>query len=78
MPQNSTHNQLITLLYKEASEEQQQTLLADMLNNENLAEEFSQLMEMKDLLNEAELEPSLTSVSIIMEYSAKSHEVFHA
>lgn len=78
MPQKFTPEHLLALLYNEISPEQKQEIFQQMVENPAHSEEFANLSEIVSLLDAAELDPHPTSVALIMEYSAKTHEVQHA
>lgn len=75
MPQKFTNEDLIASLYNETPLQARQDLLSELKHNAALADEFADLSEIIDALDDAGLDPHPTSISIIMEYSAKTHEV---
>ena len=78
MPQKSTPNQLIALLYNELEPEAKSSLLEELSLNEDLQQEFNNYAETISFLDEAELDANPTSIKLILEYSAKSQQLEHA
>lgn len=78
MPQKFTPDSLLALLYNETTPEEKFRILSEVQESPKLSEELTELSEAIDLLSQAELDPHPTSVAIIMEYSARTHEVQHA
>jgi hypothetical protein len=75
MPTKFTPEHLIASLYNETDSQIHQELLSELKNDAALADEFSDLSEVIGMLDDAGLDPHPSSVAIIMEYSAKTHEV---
>ena len=78
MPQKSTPNQLIALLYNELKPEAKSSSLEELSLNEDLQHEFNNYAETISFLDEAELDANPTSIKLILEYSAKSQQLEHA
>ncbi len=65
------NNQLVKVIYGEASQEERQSLFAEMEINFELKEEYEQLLEAKNYLDGEKKSPHPTSVKIILEHSRK-------
>lgn len=73
MPKKFTnHNQLLALLYQELSPVETPSVLNDLANQPTSQQELNDMADIIGRLTEAELDPHPTSVSIILEYSAKT------
>lgn len=75
MPIKFTPEDLIASFYNETDQQTRQEILSELKNDATLADEFSDLSEVIGMLDDAGLDPHPTSIAIIMEHSAKTHEV---
>ena len=79
MTNNCTPNDLIRFIYRETSLEEDSNIKLWLLENSQASELFRQLLEAKDLLETEALEPSETSINIILDFSKENaHEESHA
>ncbi|MFN4971487.1 MAG: hypothetical protein ACK45I_00205 [Bacteroidota bacterium] len=74
MCENYTENQLLHLLYTENPTPETTQVLEMMQSTPALSGTFSQWKETLEALDELNLNPHPTSVSLIMEYAAKLHQ----
>ena len=77
MPQKSTPNQLIALLYNELEPTAKSNLLEELSLNNDLQQQLNDYAETISFLDESELDANPTSIQLIMEYSAKLKELEH-
>jgi len=70
MIKTTTKNEIILNVYKETSEESQKDFQTECLMNSKLSEERDELENIKNLLDEASLQPSDKSIDAILKYSA--------
>ena len=75
MPQKFTPENLIALLYNETTAHEKLSLINELKMNAALAEELNDMAETIGMLDEIGFDPHPTSIAIIMEHSAKNHEV---
>lgn len=75
MPQKFTPENLIALLYNETTTCEKLSLINELKVNTALAEELNDMAETIGMLDEIGFDPHPTSIAIIMEHSAKNHEV---
>lgn len=68
MQKNYTTENLIRFIYRETKEEESLELMHAILHDDNLAEEFQQLSSLVESLDVKKMEPSETSLKIIMDY----------
>lgn len=78
MPKIFTNqNQLLALLYNELPALNKHDLMQEIASSLPLQQELNEMAETISMLADAELDPDPTSLSIIMEYSLKNHELLH-
>jgi hypothetical protein len=70
-----TATDLIRYIYRETTPAENAGILHQMHADEAFKEEFENQLATLLVLNEAELDPSPTSVSLILEHSLRQHEV---
>lgn len=75
MPQKFTPENLLALLYNETTQQDKLALISELKVNAVLAEELNEMAETLSMLDEIGFDPHPTSVAVIMEHSAKTHEV---
>ena len=79
MTNHFTPNDLIRFIYRETSALEDAQIKLQLAEDSELAVEFSRLLEMVTAMDEVKLEPSETSVNLILEYSREQvEEVSHA
>lgn len=79
MPEKSTKsNQLIALMYNELTATKKADVLSVIQTDDEVKQEWLTLSETVQALNEISEEPSQSTIDLIMEYSAKTHEPQHA
>ena len=79
MTNHFTPNDLIRFIYRETSALEDAQIKLQLAEDSELAVEFSRLLEMVIAMDEVKLEPSETSVNLILEYSREQvEEVSHA
>lgn len=79
MPEKSTKsNQLIALMYNELSAQEKAEIVNVIQTDDEVKQEWLTLSETVQALNEISEEPSQSTIDLIMEYSAKTHEPQHA
>ncbi len=71
MPKIYTENHLLLYLYNELSDEEVVELNAELAKNPVLFQQYQQLKSGINALNKLSVEPSQTSVDLIMEYAQK-------
>jgi hypothetical protein len=77
--QHFTPNDLLRMLYGEVTQQEEQRLKDYIANDAEVAVAFHQLSESKKWLNTARVEPSETSIQLILDYSMRlAHEEAHA
>jgi hypothetical protein len=69
-----TPNDLLRFIYRETSAEEEARIKTELTENPRLALEFHQLMQAVQLLDGCSMEPSETSVNVILDYSKESIE----
>ncbi|MDZ4668523.1 MAG: hypothetical protein SGJ00_11670 [bacterium] len=72
MANNYTENDLILYLYNELNEQEAATLEAHLLFNPKLQNALNSFKMGMAVMNKLEVEPSPTSIELILEYSQKS------
>ncbi|MBL7777764.1 MAG: hypothetical protein JNK66_05615 [Chitinophagales bacterium] len=77
MIQISTQDLLLLHAYGETTPEQAARLERELADNPHLLAELNDILSMKDLLNDARLSPSATSVNIVLEHSQNTAEELH-
>ena len=75
MDQNSTNSLLIQKVYSEISLMDELELDCLIAENQQLNAEFSEILTVKNILNQYEASPNPTSVKLIMEESMRSSEL---
>lgn len=75
MDQNSTNSLLIQKVYSEISLMDELELDCLIAENQQLNTEFSEILTVKNILNQYEASPNPTSVKLIMEESMRSSEL---
>ena len=75
MDQNSTNSLLIQKVYSEISLMDELELDSLIAENQQLNTEFSEILTVKNILNQYEASPNPTSVKLIMEESMRSSEL---
>jgi len=79
MRNHFTPNDLIRFIYRETSSEEDAQIRLQLAEDSELAVEFNRLIETVNMLDEFKLEPSETSVNLILEYSQEQiEETSHA
>ena len=77
--QHFTPNDLLRILYGEATQQEELAMKDYCANDADAAITFHQLSESKKWLDTARVEPSETSIQLILDYSMKlAHEEAHA
>ncbi len=77
MNNTSTLNQLLQLSYSELSKNEEDTLLNDMMRNEDLCDSYAIIENIKTVLNQEIHSPNPTSIKIILEESQRSELETH-
>ncbi len=78
MTNNCTPNDLIRFIYRETTSKEDSTIKQWLLENSTASDLFRELLDSKDLLETDELEPSETSINIILDFSKENaHEETH-
>ena len=79
MRNHFTPNDLIRFIYRETSSEEDAQIRLQLAEDSELAVEFHRLIETVTMLDELKLEPSETSVHLILDYSQEQiEEASHA
>ena len=74
MHKNYTPETLLQFVYKELTAREMVEVRHDLQVNVDLANEFHQICESLDLLTDLDMQPSNSSIEIIMEHSLMAHE----
>lgn len=69
-----TETDIIRLIYGECSPAEEKAIREELRRNPGLHSYYLRMAETKRELDQLEIEPSDTSVNIIMEYSASHHD----
>ncbi len=75
MIQLSTQDLLTLYIYGEATPAQQAKLAAALTNDQQLREQFDELVAAQKALNQQLLSPSATSIELIMRHSHQSEQL---
>ena len=79
MTNNFTPNDLIRFIYRETTPEEDASIKQRIIEDAALSRLFQQLIEAKHALDVEEMEPSETSVNIILDFSKeRTHQESHA
>ncbi len=79
MPEKSTKsNKLIALMYNELTAPEKADLMSAIQTDDEVKQEWLTISETVQALNEISEKPSQSTIDLIMEYSAKTHEPQHA
>ena len=79
MRNHFTPNDLVRFVYRETSAEEDAQIRLQLAEDSELAVEFHRLIEMVTAMDEVKLEPSETSVNLILDYSREHiEEASHA
>jgi hypothetical protein len=79
MRNHFTPNDLIRFIYRETSSKEDAQIRLQLAEDSELAVEFHRLIETVNMLDELKLEPSETSINLILEYSQEQiEEASHA
>lgn len=68
MQKNYTTENLIRFIYRETSEAESIQLMHAILHDDEMAEEFQQLSKLIESFDEVKMEPSATSLKIVMDH----------
>ena len=74
MEQTCTHNDLLRFIYRETTLDEELAIKTQIAENPALAEEFRMMMETVNELDSISLEPSETSINIILDASREMVE----
>jgi hypothetical protein len=78
MTHNCTPNDLIRFIYRETTQEEDSNIKEWLMENTQASDLFRQLLDSIDLLKTDFLEPSETSINIILDFSKENaHEESH-
>lgn len=78
MTHNCTPNDLIRFIYRETSHEEDLNIKQWLLEDNKASDLFRQILDSKDLLETDALEPSETSINIVLAFSRENaHEESH-
>ena len=74
MTPNFTHDDLLRFLYKECSADEAPRVKRAILSNTEMAAEYHAMLTVKEDLDQEFLEPSQTSVNIILQHAMQEVE----
>ena len=74
MTQNFTHEDLLRFIYKETSPDEATAVKRAILANTELAAEYQGMLTVKENLDTQFLEPSQTSINIILQHAMQEVE----
>jgi hypothetical protein len=74
MIETSTQVDLVRYVYNETNEQENETVQQQILFNEELGDEFFELMEMKKSIDEVKFEPSSRCLNSILEFANNYRE----
>ena len=77
MKENFTQEDLVRYIYRELKSEEEFKIEKALRQSRRLKDQYNRLLESYDKLGEIELNPSQTSVDIILQYSNESASATH-
>jgi hypothetical protein len=75
MDKNFTLNRLIQLTYGELTNQERSELLKELVTSFEMNESLQDVLSVQDKLNEDMLEPSATSLQIVLDHSRNNQEL---